>query len=253
MYKSVTYQTRDILDLKKEITWAAKRYPSTHRVFLADGDVMLLAFDRLDELLTCLNAAFPRLARVSLYANGSSILSKTQDQLARLRKLKLSTLYIGLESGNENLLRLVKKGETATGMVEAVNLAQAVGLRCSVMILIGLGGRNISRAHAEFTAEAVNAMAPKLLSALRYVHFREYPMFEGFEPVTEHEAVAELRHIIAGLELDGTVFRANHTSNPIPLEGRFPRDKSRLLDELDELLAHGGLDRSGPGHMPFAL
>lgn len=253
MYKGVRYRTREISELTKDFEWAANQAPGTRRIFLADGDVMHLPFETLAEILRRLNNLFPALARVSLYANGSSIMSKSPEQLGALRSLKLSTLYVGLESGDETLLRLVKKGETAAGMVEAVKTAQSIGMRCSVMILLGLGGRKRSRHHIEGTADAVSVMSPKLLSALRFVHFKEIPMFDGFEPLTEHEAVSELREFIRRVELDQTVFRANHSSNPIPMEGRFPRDKRRMIEELDQLLEYGDLDRSGPGRTPFLL
>ena len=253
MYKPVRYRLRDEAELLDEIAGAGREMPWTSRVFLADGDVMALSFVRLERILTSLNAAFPKLARVSLYANGSSILAKSKGQLAALKELKLSTVYVGLETGDEELLRLVEKGETAAGMVEAVKLAQELGLRASVMVLLGLGGVALSERHADLTAIAVNAMKPKLLSALRFVQVPGMPMFDGYKPVSEHGAVAELRRLVAGLELDGTVFRANHASNPVPLGGRFPKDKLQLLAELDGLLRSGRLDAGSPGRLPLWL
>jgi len=253
MYKPVRYRLRDEAELFAEIAAAGRDMPWTSRVFLADGDVMILSFERLERLLTRLAAAFPKLARVSLYANGSSLLAKSKDQLLVLKELKLSTVYVGLETGDEELLRLVAKGETAAGMVEAVTTAQEAGLRASVMVLLGLGGSGLSDRHAELTAAAVNQMKPKLLSALRFVQAPGMPMFEGYSPVSEHGAVAELRRLVADLELDGTVFRANHASNPVPLGGRFPKDKAQLLETLDALLASRHLDHNSPGNVPFWL
>lgn len=251
MYKGVKYSLRNKDEVIAEFAKAAKKYPRTRRIFLADGDVMILDYEWLKKMLRELNELFPRLTRVNVYANGSSILSKTPDQLRALRALKLHTLYVGLETGDEEVLNLVHKGETAKEMSEAVRISQNEGLRCSVMVLLGIAGKSLSNKHALATASILNDMQPKLLSALRYVPVFEGPLFDGYEPVTEHEAVCELRNIISNLELERTVFRANHTSNPVPLEGRFSNDKEKLIEGLDQLIDSGSLDRSGPGFMPF--
>jgi len=253
MYKGVRYSLRGMEESLAEFIESAEHYPGTRRIFLADGDVMLLPFEMLKTYLTALNSLFPRLTRVNVYANGSSILDKTDEQLMELRKLKLNTLYLGFESGSQKVLDLVNKGEKVDVMIEAVKRAQACGLRCSVMILLGLGGKSDSKEHARLTASALNKMQPRLLSALRFVQVPNTKMFDGFETVSEYEAVSELRDIIAGLELTKTVFRANHRSNPIPLEGRFPNNKGDLLMLLDSQLNSNELDKNGPGITPMFL
>lgn len=256
MYKGVPYRERPVADVAAELAAAARDWPDAARVFLADGDVMALPFPRLRDLLASLNAALPRLARVSSYANGDSILARTDAELRELRSLKLHTLYMGLESGDDAVLRAVRKRETAAAMVAAGQRAQACGLRMSVMVLIGLGGRVGWCTHAAATADAVNRMQPRLLSALRVIPVPGTPLAKDakagrFQMLTEVEAVTELRALVAGLELTQTVFRANHASNIVPLEGRFPKDKPRLLAELDALLASGDLDARTPGRMPL--
>ena len=251
MYKGVPYRVRPQEDVLAEFAQAAQRYPQERRIFLADGDVMALSFDRLRTMLESLNRLFPHLARVNLYANGSSILAKSDTELETLRQLKLNTLYVGLESGDEDLLKEVDKGETAAGMCEAVQRAQAAGLKCSVMVLLGIGGREGSARHADATAALLNRMQPRLLSALRYVDVPGTDMYEGYQTVTEFEAVSELIRLLRGLELEKTVFRANHTSNPVPLEGRFPKDRVALVALLETLLPR--LDTKGPGRLPFML
>jgi radical SAM superfamily enzyme YgiQ (UPF0313 family) len=253
MYKGVKYSVRPKEEMLEEFAKAGKRYSGVKRIFLADGDIMILPFEQLKLYLEELNRNFPDLSRVNVYANGSSILAKSPDELKELRKLKLTTLYLGLESGDQEILNLVNKGETVNGMIEAVQLAQACGMRCSVMILLGLGGKHMSSQHAASTAEALNKMQPRLLSALRFIEVPNTKMFEGYKAVSEFEAVAELREIIAGLDLKRTVFRANHSSNPIPLEGRFPQNKQDLLHYLDALLSSGRLDKHGPGTVPMFL
>lgn len=251
MYKGVPYRVRSQDEVLAEFVEAASLYPRTDRIFLADGDVMVLSFQRLRAMLEELNRLFPGLARVNVYANGSSIAAKSDDELRELRRLKLNTLYVGLESGDEALLRKVDKGETAQGMCEAVLRAHSAGLKCSVMVLLGLGGREGSERHAAATAEILNRMQPRLLSALRFIEVPGAVMYPGYETASEFEAVRELIRIVGALELRKTVFRANHASNPVPLEGRFPKDRETLIGYLESILP--GLDRNGPGSLPFSL
>lgn len=254
MYKGVPYKFHGTDYAEREFVNAVKRWPDASRVFLADGDVMHLDFETLKTMLVSLNEKFPALARVSVYANGASILAKTDDELRRLKELKLHTLYMGLESGDNETLRAVNKRETAEEMIEAGQRAQAAGLRMSVMVLIGLAGELRSGLHAQATAKVLNRMQPRLLSALRLVTTPNTPLYKsGFKMISEYGAVAELRELIQGLELEQTVFRADHSSNIVPLEGRFPKDKERLLTQLDALLASGRLDRNSPGALPWSL
>lgn len=253
MYKGVPYVPSERSQLFKHIDTAAKGYPETRRIFLADGDAMALPFSLLEETLERLNAKFPLLARVSSYANGSSLMAKTDSELERLKSLKLSTAYVGLESGDEELLRLVRKGETAETMVEAVRRSQGAGIKASVMVLAGLGGASLTERHAEATAKALNKMRPRLLSALRFIEIPGLKMFEGYRTLSEHGSALELKRIIEGLDLDGTVFRANHSSIPFPLEGRLSRDRDKLAGQLDRLINSYILDREGPGRIPLSL
>jgi radical SAM superfamily enzyme YgiQ (UPF0313 family) len=265
MYKGVPYKFHGAEHAEKEFTKAAKRWPAAsavasgegwkaRRIFLADGDVMHLDFSALETMLVSLNEKFTELARVSVYANGTSILAKTDAELRRLKELKLHTLYMGLESGDNETLRAVNKRESAEEMVEAGCRAQAAGLRMSVMVLIGLAGEQRSIQHAQATAETLNKMQPRLLSALRLVTTPNTPLYKsGFKMISEYSAIAELRTMINGLELEQTVFRADHSSNIVPLEGRFPKDKERLLSQLDDLLSSGCLDKNSPGALPWSL
>jgi radical SAM superfamily enzyme YgiQ (UPF0313 family) len=282
MYKGVSYKFHGTEYAEKEFLKAAKRWPAAsavafgegwkaRRIFLADGDVMHLDFQTLETMLISLNEKFRHLARVSVYANGASILAKTDAELCRLKELKLHTLYMGLESGDNETLKAVNKRESAEEMIEASQRAQAAGLRMSVMVLIGLAGELRSMQHAQATAAALNKMQPRLLSALRLIPVPGTPLHDGgrgilplrasgtdaastfFKMLTEYKAMTELRELISGLELEQTVFRADHSSNIVPLEGRFPKDKERLLSQLDALLESGRLDKTSPGRLPWSL
>lgn len=258
MYQGLKYRQRPMTEVARLVAEEARHAPETRRVFLADGDVLRRPFKDLLGILDLLAARFPALARVNTYATGSAILDKTTEQLLTLRARKLHTLYLGLESGDEETLRAVRKAETAGAMVDAARRAQAAGLHVSVMILLGLGGPPRSRRHAEATAAALNRMQPRLLSALRVVPVPGTELHADveagrFTPVSEAGIVQELRWIVERLELTHTLFRANHSSNVIPLEARLPRDKAALLSTLDGILASGELDARSPGPMPLWL
>ena len=160
---------------------------------------------------------------------------------------------MGLESGDEETLRQVSKRETAEKMARAVKKAQNAGFKCSVMALLGLAGKKHSERHAAETARILNKMSPKLLSILRFVEVPGTKMFDEYKPLTEREAVVELKTILEHLELDGTVFTANHASNPVPLKGRLPKDKRKLLEKLDAMINSKCLDQNGQGHIPLFL
>lgn len=258
MYKTIPYQSRPLPEVRNLIVQEARHAPDARRIFLADGDVMRRPFAELRDILLMLGEHFPELARVNLYATGSGIQAKTSAELRQLRELKLHTLYLGLESGDEETLRLMLKGETAAEMAQAGRLAQECGLRISIMILLGLGGQARLREHALATAATLNLMQPRLLSALRVVPIpgtRLHAEVESgrFSLITERQVVEELRLIVQNLELTNTVFRANHSSNVVPLEARLPRDRQQLLAQLDFLLASGHLDAKTPGELPLWL
>lgn len=258
MYRDGKYEARPATEVSRDIARLARAEPDARRVFLADGDALHMGFERIRTVLDELNAAFPQLSRVNSYANGSSILELGPEGLRELKQHKMHTLYMGLESGDQRQLDRMGKTETAEDMVRAGAMAQEAGLQMSVMVLLGLGGRSGSVDHARATAEALNRMQPKLLSVLRVIPVPGTPLERWqesgtFEMLTELEEVREMRALVAGLELTGTVFRANHASNARPIEARFPRDKSRLLAALDALVASGRLDPRHPSPAPLWL
>jgi radical SAM superfamily enzyme YgiQ (UPF0313 family) len=149
--------------------------------------------------------------------------------------------YIGLESGSDKVLRDMNKNETAEGMVKAVNRAQSAGIKMSVMVLLGLGGTKLSSEHACKTAEALNSMQPRFLSALTVLpkpgtRFHSRVAKGQFTMLSVRALMLELRELVYHLELQGAIFRSNHVSNAFPLAGRFPKDKEKLLAEIDYII-----------------
>ena len=254
MYKGVRYHLRNEQEVLHEMEQAGKAFPDVRRIFLADGDVMALPFDLLKKYLEFLLKVFPQVRRINLYANGSSIAARTEEELQILRNLRIHTLYMGLESGCQILLDRFKKKESVHEMVQSVIRTQQMGFSCSVMILLGLAGPDLVERHCRETVDALNLMQMRILSVLRFIPVPGLSLPQEFRQSSEWEAVHELRQILLGLDLHHTVFRANHSSNSLPLAGRFPADKERLLQELDRALeGEDCLDRKGPGWMPFDL
>jgi len=258
MYRQVKYQRRTLPEIEEIIHVEAKRYPNARRIFLADGDPLVRPFDELFSILVLLSESFLRLARVNAYANGSSMLKIAADQWLELKKHKLHTLYMGLESGDEKTLKDVVKGESVHAMTQACRLVQESGVRLSVMVLLGLAGESGSRQHIEQTAIALNEMQPRLLSCLRTIPvpgtgFMKDVKAGRIQQISEYEVVQELQRLLEQLDLKQTIFRANHASNVLPLEGRLPKDQQRLIAECEHLLTSRRLDRHSPGPMPLWL
>jgi radical SAM superfamily enzyme YgiQ (UPF0313 family) len=244
-YIDKPFQVRSMDEVLEDIAMASSRLRDVRRVFLCDGNALVLDLDCLVRVLEALDTAFPRLRRISIYANARDILAKSDAELAELREHGLELIYLGLESGCDEVLRRVDKGATAAEMIEGVVRAKQAGMRVSVIALLGLGGVELSEDHADQTAQVVNAMDPQYLSMLTLMLVPGTPLHRQHQAGTfqlpEPEALlVELRRVIAGTEgLTRCVFRTNHASNYVPLAGTLSRDKERLLDLLDGALDLG--------------
>jgi radical SAM superfamily enzyme YgiQ (UPF0313 family) len=236
-YKKKPFRAKDPQEISADIRHHAKRYPDTRRVFLMDGDALVLANSKLVPILKELDAAFPQLTRVSSYANGGNILRKTDAELLELVEHRLSLIYMGLESGSQLVLDRCRKSSSVEDMVSAVDRAAKAGIKSSVIVLLGLGGKRHSKEHVTATITALNRMQPRYLSFLSLMVIPGTPLAKevkskDFEELGARELLEESYAIIQGLELKKTIFRSNHASNYLALEGALPKDRDRLLDEL---------------------
>jgi len=229
----------------EDIRMAGLRMPHTRRVFLADGNALVLSNRRLLPVLDALGEAFPRLERVGIYGNAQDILRKSADELKELLGRKLSIIYLGLESGNAEVLRRARKGATTEEMIEGVRKAQQAGFALSVIAVLGLGGVDVWQQHAVDTGHAVSAMDPayfSLLSLMVVPGTELHRLVAAGEFVVPQplEMLKEMRVIIEHIEgVSGCVFRTNHASNYLPLAGTLPQDKERLLLTIDRALDEG--------------
>ena len=244
-YPDKPFCARPIEEVLEDIALAQAEIPDTRRVFLADGNALVLDTERLVTILDALHFAFPRLRRVGIYASARDILGKTAADLAVLQQRTLEIIYLGLESGSDEVLRRIHKGITAAEMVAGVQKARQAGMRVSVIAILGLGGTELSLQHTAETSRVVRAMDPEYLSLLTLMLVPGTELHRQWQSGTfalpdPAGLLGELRQVIAGLDgLSRCIFRTNHASNYLPLAGTLSRDKTRLLATLDEALRQG--------------
>jgi len=241
MYSSKKFKVRSIDELKPEIETLSRIYSGAKKVFLADGNAFVLSANKLIPILEEINKHFGRIQRVSSYSMPRDIISKSDEELKNLRELGLKLLYIGIETGDDELLKLIDKGETANSTVEGILKAHNAGIETSIMIINGLGGKKYSEQHAINSAKVVNQINPKFLSTLTLSmpygesHFRS--RFQGeYSPLSMVELFEELRTFIGLTELDNVIYRSNHVSNNLILSGTLSKDKNALLTQIDRAI-----------------
>lgn len=245
MYRTKEYSERPWEEIKKEIDFAAKAYPETQRIFLADGDALNLATDKLIQILEYTYTKFINLKRVSCYAMPKNILQKKDDDLYKLRAAGLSMLYVGVETGNDILLKKVTKGARSKGIIESCQKAKRHGYVLSCMIILGLGGKTYTNEHIRDTARVVSVIAPDYLGALTlYLEDEIYNEFmtkfdEPFTPLDDIAVLEELEMLISNFNpATPVIFRANHASNIYSFGGTLPNDKHKLFSLIRELKLH---------------
>ncbi len=241
MYTSKHFSVRNEEEVVKEIEIAASLVPDTRRIFLADGNPMVLSANKLLRILLAIKKHFPKANRISTYALPGDLRSKTIEELIELKNAGLKTIYVGIESGDDEVLKMNHKSETFNSTLDGLLKAKAAGMKLSLMILNGLGGLNYSRQHAEHTARLVNMIQPELLSSLvlsfpfGLKHFKA--RFEGdYVPMEISDLLREMQMFIVKTELNSTIFRSDHASNYLVLNGVLGRDKQIMLDNLAQAI-----------------
>jgi radical SAM superfamily enzyme YgiQ (UPF0313 family) len=243
MYKQKKYRVRPVLEIKEDIDMARRVWANPSSVFLADGNTIAMRNADLIEVLDYLNAAFPGLERISCYGGARFIRGRDVGDLACLREHGLKIIYMGLESGDDEVLRRVRKGVTADDCVRAAEKVKAAGIQLSAYVLAGLGGRERSREHAINSALTLNRMKPDYIRIRTLVILPGVPLFEQiskgeFEECSGREIAQETRLLLSRLEVEGAMFLSDHVSNYLPLYGRLPDDRDELLAAIDRVLAH---------------
>lgn len=242
MYSAKKFWIKPKDDVLEEIRRISESMPDIRRVFLADGDAMVLSTELLLQYLDCLRASFPLLRRISCYASPGNLCRKSKTELGELCSAGLKLVYTGIETGDDELLSIVVKGETSATTIAGLVKARQSGMKCSVMILNALGGKTFSAQHAKNSARVVNEIRPEYLSTLVLIHSageQEYArrFGHGYVGMTTHDILAELRSFLADTQLEKTIFRSDHASNYLVLKGILGRDREKLLQEIDTALS----------------
>jgi radical SAM superfamily enzyme YgiQ (UPF0313 family) len=242
MYRDKRFRVRALDESLADLDAAARQLgPRVRKLFVADGDALILPLDHWLSLLTAMRRGFPRLERVSCYAMARNILDKTPSELSALREAGLTRLYIGPESGDDATLKRIAKGSTFDEHVEAAQRAHAAGMEISVIVMLGVAGIERSEQHAQRTAELVTAMNPAYLAALTTTVVAGTPLEtlvkrERFQLPSMEQMFRELRVIVDGARPRHCVFRSNHASNYLPLAGVLPSDGPRIVATIDAAL-----------------
>lgn len=241
MYRGVPFQILSDEEISRQIALAVHYgKESVRRVFLADGDALVLPTAKLLKILQALRENFPKLQRVASYAAPKDILRKSEEELRQLKEAGLQLLYYGMETGDDITLKAVNKGVNAAEAIEAGRRVTASGMKLSLMVILGLAGKEGSQRHALETTKAINIIQPTMLSALCLMLYRGSELLDQFEngefnPLSPQGLMEELHLMMQNIDLPQDkhcLFRSNHVSNYVQLAGTLPKDKDRLLREI---------------------
>ncbi|MBN1690904.1 MAG: radical SAM protein [Dehalococcoidia bacterium] len=239
---SLYMKSRMALPGQPDIVYAILRRWDGRRVFLQDGDALVYPYPKLVEALQYLNGKFPSLERIASYATPQDVLRRSVAELRALKDLKLGILYVGVESGDDEVLKRIKKGATHAEMVAAADKVREAGILLSVTVILGLGGVQGSRRHAMETARILTEMAPDYAGALTLTLIPGTPLYlewekGNFELITPFDSLKELRTIVEHAEFSDCFFSSMHASNYFAIRGSMPRDKGKMLAQLDAILS----------------
>lgn len=242
MYKAKPFRLRPMEEILEDFRMARQAYSVVRRVFLADGDALIRPAADLEKILESIAELFPECERVTCYASPSSIHKRTPEELERLRERNLTMVYMGLESGCDEVLKRMRKGHTAADIVTAGQKINAAGIQLSVTAISGLGGVELWREHAMDTAAALSTMKPAYIGLLTLMVEPGTPLYDWVEKgrftlLDSHQVLEETALLVAQLDCEGAVFRMNHASNYLTLKGTLNQDKQALLQRIHSAMS----------------
>ena len=242
MYKAKKFTLRPMEEILEDFRLARQAYSKVGRIFLADGDALIRPAADLERILEVIAELFPECERVTCYASPSSIHKRTPEELKRLRERNLTMVYMGLESGCDEVLKRMRKGHTAADIVAAGQKINAAGIDLSVTAISGLGGVELWREHAMDTAAALSAMKPAYIGLLTLMVEPGTPLYDWvekgqFQLLDSHQVLEETALLVAQLDCEGAVFRMNHASNYLTLKGTLNEDKQALLTRIHSAMS----------------
>ena len=249
-YKGEKFRIKSFSEIEEDILEAA-RYRSVEKVFLCDGDALIIPQARLVQILEAVRCHIRRAKRVGCYANAKSILRKSPEDLARLRAAGLKIVYLGVETGNEELLKRIEKGATRAQMIEAGRRVKNAGIGLSVTVLLGIGGIEKSLAHAFDTASILTEIDPDYVGALTVMVVPGTPLYEDyiggwFVLPDTFGFLRELEIMIAHADFSNCFFTSNHASNYLPVRARMPEKKDETVRMIRHVIQSGDNRRLRP-------
>jgi radical SAM superfamily enzyme YgiQ (UPF0313 family) len=241
-YKGERFKIKPDEVIDTDIAFAARHCRNQRRLFICDGDGLIIPQRRLKAILSKIRAQLPWVTRVGIYANTKSILLKSPSELAALAELGLGIVYMGLESGDDDTLKRIKKGARAARMIAAGRQVRQAGIKLSLTVLLGVAGRARSAVHARETGRVLSAIDPEFVGALSLMLIPGTPLYDDceagrFELLDAREILAELGTMLAHTHMTRGLFHANHASNYLPIRARMPADKEKTLQIINRALA----------------
>ncbi|SFD33812.1 radical SAM protein [Clostridium uliginosum] len=239
MYRSKKFIIKSLEDIKNDIDYFRQIYGHVERIFLADGDALIIKTEDLKEILTYIKMLFPECSRVTLYGSPKSILLKTHEELKNLKDLGLSMIYMGVESGDDEVLNDINKGVNSEELIKAAKRVKDANILLSVTVIAGIGGREKTKNHAIRTGQIISSMAADYLGVLTLMveegtKLHNKILNKEFQLLTDKEILSEIKLLIEHIDAnEPVVFRCNHASNYISLKGILPKDKEYLLNQID--------------------
>ncbi|MFO7601848.1 MAG: radical SAM protein [Candidatus Desulfacyla sp.] len=240
-YTDKRFRIKDDRTILGDILFASKYMKRQDRVFLMDGDALIIPQKRLMWILDRIKEHLPWVRRVGAYANAKGIGMKTLEELKALKENGLGILYLGVETGDEALLKKIRKGTSAQNLIDMGRKVREAGMKLSVTVLLGIAGRGRSIEHARATGDLLTRMDPNYVGALTVMLIPGTPLHDEyvngtFELLSEQELLLELREMIAHTDLSRGLFFSNHASNYLPIKARLPKGKQEALDQIDSAL-----------------
>lgn len=251
-YQGERFKIKPDSIIMEDIEFAVKHFKRQRRVFICDGDALIIPQKRLLAILQQIKKRLPWVTRVGAYANAKSLFLKSDEELRTLNENGLGILYMGLETGDDVTLKDIKKGGDSDFMVQMGKKAKQAGFKLSVTVLLGIAGKERSKIHGRRTGEVLSLMDPDYVGALSLMLVPGTPLHDDFESGKFHlpdpeEMLAELREMIEHTHLSRGLFHANHASNYLPIRARLPKEKTATLELIDQALA--GKIALRPEHM----
>jgi len=243
-FKDKRFRIKSLEEIIEDLQYASRRFGKVDRLFLCDGDALIIPQKRLLEILKAVQKHLPGVRRIGTYGNAKSILRKTVEELCELQEHGLGIVYLGIETGNEELLRKIRKGATCEQIVEAGRRVKEAGITLSATVLLGIGGTEKSMEHARDTARILTDVDPDFAGVLTVMVVPGTPLDEerkagAFVLPDTFDLLKELSVILSGARFTNCFFTANHASNYLPIRARMPRDQEKVVGLIDEIVRRG--------------